>query len=90
MATKAELQAAYDCCAQIRHGVATKLHERDFAEAVKHAETAFPHQHAAATFQRRFQNDSAPATPIIELILRYAPACFLRQSQRRDGLHEPR
>ena len=80
MATKAELQAAYERTEQIRHRVTAELHKLDFAAAVKHAETALPHQHAAVTFQRRFQNAIAPAAPVIDSILRYAPACFLSRS----------
>ena len=80
MATKAELQAAYERCEQIRRGAAAELKKLDFPAAVKLAEIALPHQHAAFTFQRRFQNAAAPTAPIIDLILRYAPACFLSQS----------
>jgi hypothetical protein len=80
MATKAELEAAYERCEQIRRGVAAELHKLDFPAAVKLAETALAHQHAAVTFQRRFQNTIAPTTLIIDLILRYAPPCFLSQS----------
>ena len=56
MATKVELQAAYERCEQIHHGVAAELHKPDFPAAVKQGETALSHQHAAVTFQRRFQN----------------------------------
>jgi hypothetical protein len=82
MATKAELQAAHGRCEQIHQEAAAKLRKLDFdlAAAVKCAETALPLQHAAATFQRRFQNAEAPAIPIVDLILRYAPACFLSRS----------
>ncbi len=80
MATKAELQEAYERCEQIRHGVAPLLHNRDFSMAVNLAETALPQQHAAVTFQRRFQHVAAPVAPIIDTILRLAPACFLSRS----------
>lgn len=80
MATKAELQAAHEHCERIRHEVVAELHNLDFLRAVKLAETALPHQHAAITFQRRYHNTAAPTAPIIEVILRYAPALFLNQS----------
>jgi len=80
MATKVEMQAALERCEQIRHVVAAALHTLDYVAAVKHAEAALPHQHAAVSFQRRFQNSEAPAAPLVDLILRFAPACFLSRS----------
>jgi hypothetical protein len=80
MATKAEMQAAYERCEQIRHEVAAAMHRLDYFGALKLAESALVHQHAAVSFQRRFQNSEAPATPNVDLLLRFAPACFLSRS----------
>lgn len=77
MATKAEMQAAFERCEQVRGIVGASLHQMDYFGALKHACTGLPHQHAAVSFQRRFQNVDSPTAPLVDLILRFAPACFM-------------
>lgn len=80
MATKAELQQGYERCEQIRRGLAAAEAARDFLLAVRQAESALPHQHAAVSFQRRFQKLTFLTTPAVDVILRYAPPFFLGRS----------
>ena len=80
MATKAELQAAFARYHQIRRAVTGEVHKCDFPAAVKLAETALSLQHDSVTFQRRSRKATAPSIPIVDLILHYAPACFLSRS----------
>lgn len=77
MATKAELQAAYERCEQIRRGASAAETAREFMQAVKQAETALPYQHPSVSFQRRFLKTPTPTTPAVDVVLRYAPAFFL-------------
>lgn len=80
VATKAELQQAYETCERIRRGWTAAEAARDFPEVVRQAESALPQQHASFTFQRRFQKLTAPAAPAVDAILQYAPPFFLGRS----------
>lgn len=77
MATKAELQAAFDHCEQVRREVAAAERARDFPLAVQRAAAAWPHQHDAVAFQRRFLKPATVSTPAVDVVLRYAPPFFL-------------
>jgi hypothetical protein len=80
MATKAELQQAYETFERIRRGWTSAEATRDFPEVVRQTESALTYQHAAVTFQRRFQKLSTLTTPAVDVILRYAPPFFLGRS----------
>jgi hypothetical protein len=80
VATKAELQAAYDFCEQIRRGVSAAETARDYPLAAKTAETALHFQHASVSFQRRFLKSPKVTTPAVDVILRYAPPFFLSKA----------
>jgi hypothetical protein len=80
MATKSELQAAYQRCEEIRARATAELQDLNFAAALSLAEAALPIQHPAVTYQRRFLDTETPATPLVDLILRYAPAFFRESS----------
>lgn len=80
MATKAELQQAYEACERLRRGWTSAEAARDFPGVVRQAESALAHQHAAITFQRRFQKLTTLTTPAVDVILRYAPPFFLGRS----------
>jgi hypothetical protein len=78
--TKAELQTTHERCEQIRRGVSALETARDYLAAVKQAEKALSDQHASVTFQRRFLKMDQPVAPLVDVILRYAPAFFLGRS----------
>ena len=86
MATKSELHAAYENCEIVYRDAIAKADKLDFSAAVRCAEAAFPHQHAAVTYQRRFRSDTPLTTPALDLIFHYAPACFLVNSL--DGVEK--
>lgn len=80
MATKAELQAAHERCEAAHREAAAGASAHDYPAAVRHAEGVLPDQHAAVTYGRRFRPAEPAAAPLADLILRYAPACFLGRS----------
>jgi hypothetical protein len=86
VAKKADLQAAYDRCEQMRHSVAAAEQSRDYPLAVRYATGVLPDQHDAVTFQRRFLKSPTFTTPAVDVILRYAPPVFL--SKVLDAVQE--
>ena len=79
MATKRELETDYERCEQIRRGAASAVAAHDYPQAVRQAESALPHLHAAVRFQR-LHLKAAPIVPVLEVIFRYAPPLFLARS----------
>lgn len=76
MATKAELQTAFERCEQRRRDVSPLEAARSYAQVVQALLAVLPDQHAAVSYQRRYLKSPAPVTPALDLILRYAPPMF--------------
>lgn len=76
MATKAELQTAFERCEQRRRDVSPLEAARSYAQVVQALLAVLPDQHAAVSYQRRYLKSPAPVTPALDLILRYAPPIF--------------
>ena len=86
MATKVELESAFNWCNAQRAQMQTRIANQDYFGAIDIGVVSLNSVHNSVTYQRRYLHEIAPAIAIVDNLLWYAP-CFFRNQTIRQVEH---